>query len=96
MNQEDLTKLLIFLFNHQLVMKMYHFQTKCYGAHKASDSYLETFRGNLDKLMEVAQGRFGTVNVEQFKIPVKTTNDSDIDNVLVKFCKELANLDTPF
>ena len=31
------------LLNHQIVLKLFHFQTTTYGAHKASDAYLEKY-----------------------------------------------------
>jgi len=44
------------LFQHQLTIKMFHFQTAKYSAHKESDNYLVKYEKNLDRLMEVMQG----------------------------------------
>lgn len=35
---------------------MFHFQTKNYGAHKASDKYPEKFAVNFDRYVEVVHG----------------------------------------
>ena len=55
-NIDVLNVILTEFFIHQLSLKMQHFQTKSYGAHKATDQYLITFNLNLDRFMEVAQG----------------------------------------
>lgn len=39
----SLNNVAINLLNHQIIMKLFHFQTELYGAHKASDTYLEKF-----------------------------------------------------
>lgn len=66
------------LFQHQLTVKMYHFQTKRYGAHKAADAYLVKYGLNLDQFMEVWQGETETVKDTDLVINVKTYNDSNI------------------
>ena len=65
-------------FQHQLTVKMYHFQTKRYGAHKAADAYLVKYTANLDQFMEVWQGEAGTVKDTDLVVNVKTYNDSNI------------------
>ena len=49
-------------FEHQLTIKMFHFQTKKYGAHKAADKYLVKYQANLDRYMEVYQGEKGRLS----------------------------------
>ena len=57
---------------HQLEMKMYHFQTKSYGAHKASDAYLVKYMVNMDQFMEVGQGNYGQVTMNKVSINFMT------------------------
>lgn len=85
--------LLCLSFNHQLQMKMYHFQTLEYGAHKAVDSYLSKFTDNLDKFMEVAQGIFGKFKIKYLDIKFETLNDQNIVENLNKFINILRNCD---
>ena len=66
------------LFEHQLTLKMYHFQTTNYGAHKASDTYLITYTANLDRFMEVWQGQYGRVDDKQVRVNFNTVNDNTI------------------
>lgn len=65
-------------FEHQIIMKMYHFQTKNYGAHKASDDYLAKHLANFDKFMEVWQGFAGKSHDRNFDIKVVTKSDKTI------------------
>lgn len=76
------------MFTHQIILKMFHFKTGSYAAHKASDAYLGKFAVNFDRFMEVAQGikEFGgdnrkvstqTININN--IPVFSSADHLID-----------------
>ena len=87
-NKEIIEKLLVALFEHQLIIKMYHFQTKSYGAHKTVDKYSDKYRENLDKLMEVAQGAFGRVGNKKINIEFSTKTDENI----VEHIKNFVNL----
>ncbi|QKF94652.1 hypothetical protein QKU48_gp1194 [Fadolivirus algeromassiliense] len=89
-----LEKLLKVMFKHQLQLKMYHFQTNGYGAHKASDSYLEKFESNLDKFMEVAQGIFGKLDTKSISLNFDTLTDETITGELDNFTNLLRQLDT--
>lgn len=87
--QKLLELALLAFFKHQLQLKMYHFQTKSYGAHKASDAYLETFADKLDKFMEVAQGPFGRLNMQAITLNFSVVNDNTIQQELDDFIKLL-------
>ncbi len=91
-----LDKLLIVFFQHQLKLKMFHFQTKKYGAHKTSDAYLEKFEKTFDKFMEVAQGVFGRVELSKFDMSIVTANDTTINQEIDDFVAVLRNLDDKF
>ena len=81
-------------FRHQLLLKMFHFQTKQYGAHKASDTYLEKFADHLDKYIEVAQGAFGRLDMKELDIKFIIANDDTIIAELDKFIVVLKEYDT--
>ena len=93
MTQAIFEDILMFFFRHQIKIKMYHFQTESYGAHKASDSYLETFEQKLDKFMEVAQGIVGKLQTKNINLNIATVNDKTILEELNTFIKTLRMFD---
>jgi len=82
---EVLELLLKIFFEHQIQIKMFHFQTKTYGSHKASDEYLNKVNATFDQLMEVAQGIFGRFTTSQISIKVVMVDDNNIGECLDKF-----------
>lgn len=90
---ETLSVMLKVFFTHIIKLKMYHFQTQKYGAHKASDKYLEKFLGNFDRFMEVAQGIHGKVDDQKIELNIDVINDSSINGELDKFA-EILNQDS--
>ena len=66
------------LLNHQIVMKLYHFQTELYGAHKASDAYISKYADTLDKFLEVAQGIYGKITLKKYSLSGTAHNDENI------------------
>ncbi len=92
---EELNALLQRFFNHQLKIKMLHFQTKYYGAHKALDKYHGKFLLNLDRFMEAAQGIVGTVNLSDLKYNIILLNDDTVARELTIFAEVLDSLTGP-
>jgi hypothetical protein len=74
----SLNKVAMNLLNHQIVMKLFHFQTELYGAHKASDAYLEKFATTMDKFLEIAQGIYGRLTIKKFKLEGSSHSDDNI------------------
>ena len=70
------------LLNHQVIIKLFHFQTNAYGAHKASDEYLEKYANLMDKFLEVAQGIYGRVTVKKYTLSGSSHTDDNITNHL--------------
>ena len=66
------------LFNHQVVLKLFHFQTELYGAHKASDAYLEKFAQTMDKFLEIAQGIYGRITIKKYTLSGSSHTDANI------------------
>jgi hypothetical protein len=74
----SLNRLCMNLLNHQIVMKLFHFQTAEYGAHKASDAYIEKYANTLDKFLEVAQGIYGKITLKKYSLSGSSHNDENI------------------
>lgn len=74
----SLNKVAMNLLNHHIVMKLFHFQTELYGAHKASDGYLEKFATTMDKFLEIAQGIYGRLTIKKFKLEGSSHTDDNI------------------
>lgn len=75
-------------------LKLFHFQTKDYGAHKASDKYLDKFASNFDRFMEVAQGIFGKLNIKNMEFNFSVVTDETIRKELSEFVSILKKFDT--
>jgi hypothetical protein len=88
---EELNKLLLVFFSHLIKLKMFHFQTTQYGAHKAADAYFGTFLAKLDQFMEVAQGIYGRVTLTEINLNIKAVDDTTILTELSNFIKVLDN-----
>lgn len=82
-------------FDHQILVKMFHFQTKVYGHHKAADAYLGKFLLNMDRFMEGAQGRYGIVKTTEFSTKLKMWTDKTAPNELRSFIAKLLSLSEP-
>lgn len=74
----NLNKLTMNLLNHQIVLKLFHFQTELYGAHKASDAYLEKFAQTMDKFLEIAQGIYGKITLKKYTLSGSSHTDENI------------------
>lgn len=72
--------LLLLFFQYQNTLKLYHFQTGRFGAHKASDKLYESFLEHFDKFFEVYQGIVGRVPKlpQKAVIPLKSLGDSEM------------------
>ena len=84
-NKEIMTsmnRLCMNLLNHQIVLKLFHFQTETYGSHKASDAYIEKYASNMDRFLEVAQGIYGKVTLKKYAISGSSHTNENIDKHL--------------
>lgn len=90
----DQVNIVRFFFGHQIQMKMYHFQTTYYGAHKATDEYLKKYSANFDRFMEVAQGKYGKLIANNIRVEIKTlnSNGSDAEEELNNFIHNLEKI----
>ena len=78
----SMNKLCMNLLNHQIVLKLFHFQTETYGAHKASDAYLEKYANNMDRFLEVAQGIYGKVTLNKYAVSGSSHTNENINKHL--------------
>ena len=77
-------------------VKIYHWQTKSYARHKASDALFLGLNPLVDQFMEVAQGVYNTrVNFSTKKtIQLENVSDDDIIDILTEFSAWLSDFDT--
>ena len=73
-------------------LKIYHWQTKNYARHVASDSFVSSLSDKMDKFMEVAQGKSGSrIVLAQNNFSFKNQDDVSIVNLLQIFKEWLTN-----
>jgi DNA-binding ferritin-like protein len=58
MDQENITEIVRFFFTLQLNMKIYHWNTKSFARHKASDEFGGKLLPLVDKFVEVFIGKY--------------------------------------
>ena len=68
------------LYQYAIDLHLYHFQTKSYAGHKASDMHLTRVRANTDTLLEVYQGIFGRLKVDE-PYHLEVNNFSKTENI---------------
>ena len=79
-------------FNHQIVCKLFHFQTLNGFRHSKIDAYSAKFNLNFDQFMEVLQGEFGTIDTTEIKINVQALDDQSIlmhFDAMIRFLRDL-------
>lgn len=81
-----------FFLAHQAQLKMYHFQTGLYGAHKAVDAYLTQFALVFDRFMESSQGAFGKVTNAKVSIQFDTVTDDNVIYAIDQYIGKLRSL----
>lgn len=77
-------------FTFQHALKVYHWQTKIYARHIASDSLYSTFLEFMDNYIEVFQGQYGDISIKKSGtyIPISNVDDKMIIDV-IKGMKEV-------
>lgn len=68
----DIESFIIYIFYIQNNTKVYHWATKIYARHIASDSFLQSFGGLIDEFVEVYSGRYTRPNFKKSKDIKKT------------------------
>ena len=68
-------------------IKLYHWQTKVYSRHKATDTTLEELDKNIDKYVEVYMGKYGRPKMTSRNNTIKLLNLSEVSIIrCVKHC----------
>lgn len=83
------------LLQFQTSIKILHWQTLSYAKHIATDTLHTTMAANIDKFVEVMQGKYGRVKFERHAdILLLNSNKSD-DLNLLKFMQHWLETDLP-
>jgi hypothetical protein len=69
------------LFNIRDQVKLYHWQTRSFAEHEATDDLIGTLDTNIDKFVESYMGRYGRPHVRK-TLPVKNLTVSGIRNFI--------------
>jgi len=81
-----------FTFQHEL--KLYHWQTKSYSRHKATDKLYEKLLESVDEFIEVYMGKYNKrVCLGQQPITVRTFTQKSATNLLAEFSDFLTSID---
>lgn len=72
-----------------LDIKMYHWTTKIYSRHKATDEYFGKLLENMDSFVEVYIGKYKRPSVKSMALSINVCNDKDIVMLLKKFIEFL-------
>jgi DNA-binding ferritin-like protein len=67
-------------------IKLYHWQTKVYSRHKATDDVITELDENIDKYVEVYMGKYGRPKLTSRSNTIKLQNLSEAS--IVKFVKQ--------
>jgi DNA-binding ferritin-like protein len=79
-----------FFFQMRDQIKLYHWQTKSYSRHKATDGVIDTLDEHIDKYVEVYMGKYGRPRLTARTNTVKLQNMSEAS--IVKFIKACINV----
>jgi hypothetical protein len=69
-------------------LKIYHWQTKSYARHKASDELISNLTSSIDQIVEIMQGKKNTrlfISDSNDLIRIQNQNDNDIIELLGEF-----------
>lgn len=83
-----------FFFNMREQIKLYHWQTKSYSRHKATDDVVTALDESIDKYVEVYMGKYGRPRLTARTNTIKIQNLSE--SSIVKFIRAcIAQLQGP-
>lgn len=75
-----------FFFQMREQIKLYHWQTKSYSRHKATDGVIDALDEHIDKFVEVYMGKYGRPKMTARTNTVKVANLSEAN--IQKFIKQ--------
>lgn len=92
-SNHPLARFLLAVFEFQIALKMYHFQTVKYAVHKTVDDYSGKLAGTMDKFFEIGQGIFGRVYLDDTSVRVNNVHDRNFEEHVKKFNYEIAHME---
>jgi hypothetical protein len=75
-----------FFFQMREQIKLYHWQTKMYSRHKATDSVIDSLDENIDKYVEVYMGKYGRPKMTSRNNTTKVQNLTETS--IIKFIRQ--------
>jgi len=83
-----------FFFNMREQIKLYHWQTKVYSRHKATDEVIESLDKSIDMYVEVYMGKYGRMkmNMETGTVRIRNLTEKSIIS-FIKNCINYLNND---
>ena len=75
-----------FFFQMREQIKLYHWQTKMYSRHNATDMVIESLDKNIDKYVEVYMGKYGRPKMTSRNNTIKVQNLTETS--IVKFTRQ--------
>ncbi len=82
---KDIGKIVSVFLTYKNNIKIYHWQTKSYSRHKASDELEGSLSDKIDKFIETLQGSRNTRLSVNTDIVIKNQTDESIINMLKDF-----------
>jgi len=91
--QYSLSEIICKIIQTRDILQIYHWNTKSYARHKASDDLVQELTSQMDKFVEVYMGINKDSNVTiNKKITLKSYNDTQISTCLVDLLNYLEDL----
>ena len=75
-----------FFFQMREQIKLYHWQTKIYSRHKATDTVIDSLDEHIDKYVEVYMGKYGRPKMTSRNNTIKVQNLTE--TTIVKFIRQ--------
>lgn len=75
-----------FFFTMREQIKLYHWQTKLYSRHKATDGVIDSLDESIDKYVEVYMGRYGRMKLNSSTSSIHLNNLSE--KSIIKFIQK--------
>lgn len=75
-----------FFFTMREQIKLYHWQTKSYSRHKATDAVIDALDASIDKYVEVYMGKYGRMKMTSGNATSHVSNLSETS--IIKFIKK--------
>lgn len=85
-----MSNIIHYIFYVQTNVKLYHWMTKSYARHKASDEFLDVFMDLTDKFVEVYIGKYGrpTMNKKDKSISLLQLDDKNVNKFIDEACTQ--------